>query len=683
MEYLQMKNNFLKKLTALLLGTIMVLSMIPAIAIGTKAASETYELVTNVSDLNAGDKVIIVANDYNFALSTTQNGNNRGQATITKNGTTISNISGDVQVLTLENGTTAGTFAFNTGSGYLYAASSSKNYLKTETALSANSSWNISITDKGVATVKAQGSNTKNWMRYNNTSSIFACYSSGQKDICIYKLKVADEPQCEHTNITGIVEPKKETCTESGNTAGEMCADCKAILTPWENVPATGHNVVDGVCTVCGEEIQGYQLVTDVSQLKVGDTIIVVGIIDEKYYTMSAAQKDNNRDAISVDESAGIISHKDGIMVITLEEGTKAGTYAFKVDAGYLYAASSSSNYLKICEDKNDDAAWMVEIDANGVATVKAQGENTRNWMRINPNSGSPLFSCYASTSSQKDVYIYKLPSDEQPEEVEAPTFTSALVLNQGISLRVKFKITKEWLEAHKDATIKVDGEVVISELVEGENVYTIDLTPGQIGTEFTVTCGDVEKKASVSKYISNVKNKDAAYFGYSDDKFAKLTTLLDAIEIYGDIVSGKNEGDVITTEFSSEDSFDVDDTNNVFAGFSATLGYNVDFSIGIDAEKATNFKITLGGRSASGLLADVLDENGKLVVENLRPANYDDTIEVTIFNENETVATARFTFNAYLKILNNNYEEGSDISNLIAAVKNYGDAAIAFSKAQ
>ena len=146
-----------------------------------------YTLVTAASTLAVGDKVIIVAKDYNVAMSTTQNKNNRGQADIPKNGNTINITDIDtVQVFTLEKGTTTGTFAFNTGSGYIYAASSSSNYLKTATNLSANSSWIITITS-GAATIKAQGTHTRNILQYNGDNKWFSCYSSSQQAVQIYK----------------------------------------------------------------------------------------------------------------------------------------------------------------------------------------------------------------------------------------------------------------------------------------------------------------------------------------------------------------------------------------------------------------------------------------------------------------------------------------------------------------
>ena len=141
-----------------------------------------WVLVTDASTLKAGDQIIIVAKDYDFALSNVQNNNNRGQTSYEKGEEPDSS----VQILTLVTGTKDNTFGLYTGETYLYAASSSSNYLKTQSTLDDNASWEITISADGTATIKAQGTNSRNWLRYNSTSSLFSCYSSGQKDICIY-----------------------------------------------------------------------------------------------------------------------------------------------------------------------------------------------------------------------------------------------------------------------------------------------------------------------------------------------------------------------------------------------------------------------------------------------------------------------------------------------------------------
>ena len=159
-------------------------------AISGESAGETT-LVTDASTLAVGDQIVIVASDSDYALSTTQNGNNRGRAPVTKDGNNIT-YGADVQIITLEDGSVDGTFAFNVGTGYLYAASSSNNYLRTNANLDNNGSWTVSVTD-GIASIIAQGSNTRNMMQYNQTSSIFSCYASDkpQKDISIYKINKA------------------------------------------------------------------------------------------------------------------------------------------------------------------------------------------------------------------------------------------------------------------------------------------------------------------------------------------------------------------------------------------------------------------------------------------------------------------------------------------------------------
>lgn len=151
-----------------------------------KNTDEVYTLVTDASQLKIGDKVIIAAQSANYAISTTQNSNNRGQASITKKDGTIVNPGDDVQLFTLENGATTGTYALNTGSGYIYAASSSSNNLKTQDELDANASWNLTFTTTGVATITATGTNTRNTIKYNTKSSVFSCYSSGQQSVAIY-----------------------------------------------------------------------------------------------------------------------------------------------------------------------------------------------------------------------------------------------------------------------------------------------------------------------------------------------------------------------------------------------------------------------------------------------------------------------------------------------------------------
>ena len=183
---------------ALLLAVVMVLSVMPVAM--AEETTQTATLVTDASSLKAGDEIVIAAIDADYALGTNQKTNNREAVAVTKGGEKLT-LNDSVQILTLANGTKDGTFAFYTGSGYLYAAgkskaqgeSSNKNYLKTSPDLTDNASWTIEIAE-GAATVVAQGENGCNTLRYNNSSGLFSAYVSGQKDIAIYKLETVPAP---------------------------------------------------------------------------------------------------------------------------------------------------------------------------------------------------------------------------------------------------------------------------------------------------------------------------------------------------------------------------------------------------------------------------------------------------------------------------------------------------------
>ena len=167
------------------------------------AAGERYQLVTDVSDLESGDEIIILDTNGSCALSTDQRSNNRAGIgsnaaiwTISSNIVTV--IDPDqVQVLTISPGSTNSSYwQLYTGSGYLYAAGSSNNYLKTQGTNNVNGEWNITI-ESSVASIVATGSSNRNVMQYNynnNNPPIFTCYeTASQTALKIYK-KACNNP---------------------------------------------------------------------------------------------------------------------------------------------------------------------------------------------------------------------------------------------------------------------------------------------------------------------------------------------------------------------------------------------------------------------------------------------------------------------------------------------------------
>ncbi len=152
-----------------------------------------FNLVEDLTELEVGKHIVImaVASETYYALSTTQNSNNRAAVTegftmSNSNKTVTLDATNDVQIIELTD-EGEGLLGFNTGNGYLYAASSGSNQLMTQAANDDNGKWKITLTEEGVFSVVAQGTNTRNQLKFNNGSSkLFSCYSSGQTDVLIY-----------------------------------------------------------------------------------------------------------------------------------------------------------------------------------------------------------------------------------------------------------------------------------------------------------------------------------------------------------------------------------------------------------------------------------------------------------------------------------------------------------------
>ncbi len=160
-----------------------------------KVQDKVFKLVKNAANLAAGDQVIIANKAATSAISTTQQKNNRKGAAITPDASgDIVNPSAAVQILTVAKGATTGTFAFSPEAGmYLYAVKSN-NYLRTKDALEADGSFTVAIAEDGEATVTCKFEGEDRILMYNSSNDLFACYTSGQKPIAIYKMESTTPP---------------------------------------------------------------------------------------------------------------------------------------------------------------------------------------------------------------------------------------------------------------------------------------------------------------------------------------------------------------------------------------------------------------------------------------------------------------------------------------------------------
>lgn len=177
--------------------------------------------------------------------------------------------------------------------------------------------------------------------------------------------------------------------------------------------------------SVWGQET--YQRVTSVSELEAEKSFLIVNVDDQgRCIALSNEQKKNNRGAVAVILANDKITLEQNSMACQLVlKGSSSVGWSFydEVNGGYLYAASSSGNYLKTQSTLDDDGRADIRFEAN-IATITFKGTNKRNVMQYNPNNGSPLFACYGS-ESQKPLQLFKK-VESIGNQVAAPVFAPA-----------------------------------------------------------------------------------------------------------------------------------------------------------------------------------------------------------------------------------------------------------------
>ena len=230
--------------------------------------------------------------------------------------------------------------------------------------------------------------------------------------------------------------------------------------------------------------VDEYVLLTNVADLSVGDQIIITSGTDGAVKAISTTQNKNNRAATDIEIASNTITTiPANAQIITLETGMEANTFAFHVvgDAtGYLYAASSDSNHLKTQDNIDGNASWVIEVSETGIATIKARGDSTNNWLRY--NASNKLFSCYAETSSQQDVYIF-YKAGTPKTALETPTGVKAVAEGN--------EVLVGWNEVSGAAsyTVSFEPATIEPQTIEstGETSYAKTFTL-DYATEYTVS---------------------------------------------------------------------------------------------------------------------------------------------------------------------------------------------------
>ncbi len=312
------------------------------------AFSQQYHLVTDANQLIAGRTYLMVNTQYGKALGTTQNTNNRSAASVVVDDNVIASIGDAVCELVL--GGQAGAWTFfdanwgNNG-GYLYAAGGG-NYLRTQSVLTNNGKWAVSITN-GMASIVSNGDVSQKTIRFNlaTNNPIFSCYASGQKDICLF---IRSE-QYEHAENESIAQmfPFDKHVVRSGVTLtviGE--ANCSA---PNHLILEDGAQFIHNAGTVNAtmrKNIEGYvadggwyTLAFPMANPDLAQTNILTANYDLYAYNEAAdlewVNQKAHQDDFDFNSGSGYLYAHNPSFVVRMSGTLNSGNYTETVDLSY------------------------------------------------------------------------------------------------------------------------------------------------------------------------------------------------------------------------------------------------------------------------------------------------------------------------------------------------------------
>lgn len=449
--------------------------------------------VTDVSDLADGDEIVITDEDAAYAISTTQNTNNRSAVAVTASadGNTIE-INDDVQIITLE--ASGDNWKFNVGTDqYLYAAGgSNNNHLKTASASTAGDNGKWALTTSSAI---AQGDAARNSLRYNNSSTLFSCYASGQKAIAFYKNNPGRDAQ-EYT-ITIVDRTLGTVTTDPADKAYETQT---VTITP---VPADESYAMTSVTVVDDEDNE--ITVTDNTFVMPSGNVTITPVFSAGLKTVTTVAEN------------GSISVEPGTAVAPETEVTITAV----PDAGYEFVSWSVTGATPASTTANPTTFTMPDSDVTVTATFK----KAAGWIE------TPL-----SSISSSDVFVivandkYALPHDGNSAPVCISVTVSEGRLTGTIPENVQWNLTgsstdgytfypngstSKYLRCTTTASSSSNDNLRVS--TGARNVFTVD-SDGHIMTKdnYTTRIIGLNGTSNFRGYVTATSGTEAIFKFYA-----------------------------------------------------------------------------------------------------------------------------------------------------------------------
>ena len=273
------------------------------------------------------------------------------------------------------------------------------------------------------------------------------------------------------------------------------------------NMPASNVTVTAQWEEIVVPEIQDFStgywvLVTAANEIADGDRIVIAAA--DENFAMKSYESGNNCRQVAVTKLGDqLLKWTSEIGVFQLAANGSNYTIQDVNTEEYLYAAGTgSNNYLKAADEVPADAdaakpyIWTISY-TDGVATVKATSDNRNTLMY---NTGSDLFSCYAS--GQQDIALYKY--------VDTYTYTRDVTNKYG-TICLPYGSTNYagatfYRVAGKEGSSKVYLESV--DALEAGVPYIFEKTANQIKVVYTGEAVDAPQNGDANGLVGTFTNE-------------------------------------------------------------------------------------------------------------------------------------------------------------------------------
>ena len=258
-----------------------------------------------------------------------------------------------------------------------------------------------------------------------------------------------------------------------------------------------------------------YWRVTNANQLRAGQHAIIaqhVGTDGTVVILDSEDTKNFKGKSSTATNSGAIITPAFEAYELTIEVPEK-GKIAFKnSDGKYLYTASNSANQLKTESDLDENGKWAITIDEDKKASIVATGSSNRQYMRYNPNNGTPVFACYAGANDQSPLALYV-------NEICTDINVSALEDNADVTIGKDATLTIDEEKTLNDITVNEGATVTVNEQLEANDMIV------EAGGKVTNTSNLTVNNLTIETSLGTVSGTD----GNTDGKSGQISGSINA----------------------------------------------------------------------------------------------------------------------------------------------------------